>query len=295
MTAPRQILPDATYLVTRRCSQRQFLLRPSKMVNEVFSYLLAVAAERYAIDVHAYCVLSNHFHLLVTDRHARLPAFHQFLDGLVARALNAWLGRWESFWAPNSYSAVRLVSPEDVVSKAAYALANPVAAGLVRSGRDWPGLWSAPELVGAGPREVARPTHFFSPRGTMPAKASLALVPPPGFASAEDFRDRVAAELTVLAAKAVAERKGEFLGARKVLAQKPTCRPLPGEPRRVLNPRIGARDKWKRIEALGRLVEFLAAYRVAFRALRAGLRDVRFPAGTYRLRVLGAVACEGAG
>ena len=59
MTAPRQILAGATYLVTRRCAQRQFLLRPSKTVNEVFLYVLAVAAARFGILVHAYCVLSN--------------------------------------------------------------------------------------------------------------------------------------------------------------------------------------------------------------------------------------------
>ena len=47
---------------------------------------------------------------MLTDPDARLPAFHQFLDALVARAINAALGRWEAFWAPNSYSAVTLVS-----------------------------------------------------------------------------------------------------------------------------------------------------------------------------------------
>jgi putative transposase len=62
MTAPRQILPGAIYLVTRRCAQRQFFLRPSKTTNEVFLYLLAVAARRFGVVVHAYCVLSNHFH-----------------------------------------------------------------------------------------------------------------------------------------------------------------------------------------------------------------------------------------
>ncbi|HEY7725075.1 MAG TPA: hypothetical protein VH880_07070, partial [Anaeromyxobacteraceae bacterium] len=94
MTAPRQVLPGTTYLVTRRCAQRQFLLKPSKTTTDVFLYLLAVAARRFGIEVHAFCVLSNHFHLVVTDPHARLPAFHQFLDALVARALNASLGRW---------------------------------------------------------------------------------------------------------------------------------------------------------------------------------------------------------
>ncbi len=63
----------------------------------------------------------------------------------------------------------------------------------------------------------------------------------------------------------------------------------------VLNPRIACRDKWKRIETLGRLGEFLRAYRAAFREWVRGRRNVIFPAGTYKLRILGAVACAGAG
>jgi REP element-mobilizing transposase RayT len=148
MTAPRQVLAGTTYLVTRRCAQRQFLLKPRAAVNQAFPYLLAVAALRYGVQVHAYCVLSNHLHLVVTDGEGRIPAFHQFLDALLARALNASLGRWEAFWAPNSYSAVARASAADVVAKAAYVLANPVAAGLVRHGREWPGPWSSPEQIG---------------------------------------------------------------------------------------------------------------------------------------------------
>ena len=67
MTAPRQILPGTTYLVTRRCFQRQLLLKPSASTSAIFSYVLALAAARYGVQVHAYCVLSNHFHLVVTD------------------------------------------------------------------------------------------------------------------------------------------------------------------------------------------------------------------------------------
>ena len=131
MTAPRRILPGATYLVTRRCSQRQLLLRPSKLTNQLVGYLLAVAARRYGVQIHAFCVMSNHLHLVLTDPAARLPAFSQYFASLVARSVNAALGRWESFWAPASYSAVSLQTPTDVIEKAAYVLANPVAAGLV--------------------------------------------------------------------------------------------------------------------------------------------------------------------
>jgi REP element-mobilizing transposase RayT len=294
MTAPRQVLPGTTYLVTRRCSQRQFLLRPSQATIDVFRYVLALAARRYGIEVHAYCVLSNHYHLVVTDPHARLPAFQRFLNAFVARALNAHLGRWEDFWGPNSFSAVDLVAPSDIVDKVAYTLANPVAAGLVRSARQWPGLWSSPELVGAGEVYVARPRHFFDPKGSLPESLTLALTTPPGFPTAEAFREQLAVALAEKEAKAV-QTAGAFLGVKRVLAQQPTARPASLEPRRRLSPRVAARDQWKRIEALARLTSFLASYRQALRARHEGKEGVLFPAGTYLLRVAHGVACAGAG
>ena len=293
MTSPRQVLPGTTYLVTRRCSQRQFLLRPSATTNQVFLYLLAVAAHRFGVEVHAFCVLSNHYHLVVTDPQARLPAFHQLLDALVARALNASLGRWEAFWAPNSYSAVRIDSPDDVLDKVAYVLANPVAAGLVGTGDVWPGLWSRPEWIGGEELEVRRPSHFFDPEGPLPEEITLQLVTPRGFGSAERFRSELAPALRAREsdAREIQYARGGFLGLERVLAQKPMARPAPAEPRRVLNPRAAARDKWKRIEVLQRLAEFIGAYRRAWSAWRAGATGVLFPAGTYLMRVMHGASC----
>jgi hypothetical protein len=37
--------------------------------------------------------MSNHLHLVVTDRRAELPRFCQFLFGVLARAINASYGR----------------------------------------------------------------------------------------------------------------------------------------------------------------------------------------------------------
>jgi putative transposase len=292
MTAPRQVLAGATYLVTRRCTQRQFLLRPSRSADRTFAYVLAVAARRYGIRIHAYCVLSNHYHLVLTDPKARLPAFQQFLDSLVARAVNALLGRWESFWAPSSFSAVMLATPQDVVDKAAYVLANPVAAGLVRRGREWPGLWSAPASIGK-PVQVARPKHFFSEKGSMPASEPLLLSVPPGFSSADEYQ--VALE-QALEEREVAARKERrtVMGAAHVLAQWPFNRPGPGEPRRTLRPRVASRDKWKRIELLCRLKGFLERYREALERWRGKERGAVFPAGTYQMRVVHGAACAGA-
>jgi len=295
MTAPRQILSGSTYLVTRRCTGRQFLLRPSKAASRIFLYLLAVAVERYGIQLHAYCVMSNHYHLVVTDPDARLPACLQFLDALVARAVNALLGRIDDhFWGRDTFSAVELAGPEAIVDKAAYTLANPVAAGLVRSAHCWPGLWSSPDSIGGEARLVERPRHFFDPKGTMPKSAPLKVTTPPGFATAEEVRQQLSAALAAQETAAV-KKVGTFLGASRVLAQKPTARASSIEPLGRLNPRVAARDEEGRVAALQRLLTFLSEYRTALREWRDGKRATVFPAGTYLMRLSCGVACAGAG
>ena len=294
MSRPRQVLPGTTVVVSRRCSQRLFLLVPSEAVNAIVGYVLAVACRRYGIQLHAVCVLSNHLHLVLTDLYGQLPAFEQFFNALVAKAVNHYLGRWENFWAPNTYSSVTLLSPEDVVAKSAYVLANPVAAGLVRSGREWPGLWSAPESIGGAPVAFERPKIFFDPKGSMPPSADLALHCPPGFASVEEFRERLQEALAELEAQAAEKLEAEgrsFLGVRRVLAQNPDARPTSREPRRGLNPRVASRNESKRIEALRRLKEFAVAYREALADWRRGIRDVIFPPGTYQMLRFHAVRC----
>ena len=82
-----------------------------------------------------------------------------------------------------------------------------------------------------------------------------------------------------------------FLGRRAVLDQAPTDTPWSREPRRCLNPRVAGRDQRRRIEALLKLKEFLAAYRTAWQMFREGARDVIFPSGTYALRLHQGVCC----
>ncbi len=94
MTWPRRIVPGTTYLLTRRCTQRRFMLVPRGIVPKLFGYCVALAAERHGILVHAVTCMSNHWHAVVTDPHGRIPEFSRDVHSLSARALNAHLGRW---------------------------------------------------------------------------------------------------------------------------------------------------------------------------------------------------------
>lgn len=66
MSLPRCVLAGTTYLVTRRCIGRRFLLRPDRALNELFVYCLGLAAQEHGVRLHALCVMSNHYHLVLT-------------------------------------------------------------------------------------------------------------------------------------------------------------------------------------------------------------------------------------
>ena len=284
MSLPREILPNTTYLVTRRCTQRQFLLRPSRYVIDTFLYCLAVASQRTGVIIHALTVMSNHYHLVATDPNARIPEFCAWLHEFVAKALNVHLGRRENFWATEQTSFVRLLTPEDVLAKVAYTIANPVAAGLVARGDEWPGL----RLYTPGRRTCRRPAGFFRCKGPLPEVAHLDIVAAPVGAANQEDALQLIAERIEAHERAVREqfRKTgrKFLGARRVLAQSALSVPKTKEPARGHIPVVACCNKWLRLEAIGRNFLFLKRYREALRAWTENIAGVLFPPGTYRMR-----------
>jgi REP element-mobilizing transposase RayT len=264
------------------------LLRPSKLVNQVFMYCLAVAAEKYEVDICSVCVMSNHWHAVIYDRDGRYPEYLAWVHRMTAKCINASLGRWENVWAAEQPSMVRLEEDVDVIDKIVYCLTNPVKAGLVRSHRQWPGVILGPESWG---REIRtrRPRLIFGEGGISPEEAVITLKRPPIQSSLSDenlrgkLQEEVAAETKRLVQKM--KRKGRsFLGRIGVLQQRPTDRPRSGHRRRGFHPQVAAKNRWRRVEALRRLRSFLEAYRAAFAQWRAGVKGVIFPAGTYALR-----------
>jgi len=296
VSTPREVLPGQTYMITRRCTQRQFLMRPDRETNNAFVYCLAEAAARYRIQVLFTVAMSNHHHTGIHDPEGNYPAFLEHFHKMFAKCQNALRGRWENFWSSEQTSVVRLVEPGDVLDKMTYALTNPVKDGLVERAHHWPGV-TALEATLRGVRLFAsRPRHFFREAGHMPETVSIAFSRPRGFEhlSAAEYSDLVAKHVRQVEETVLAERRrtgAGVLGRRGVLAQKTTDRPRNREPRRELNPRIASRSKWSRIEALLRNKAFRDAYAAARASFLAGIRDVLFPPGTYWLRRFASAIC----
>jgi REP-associated tyrosine transposase len=286
MTLPREVIPGRFYMVTRRCTQRQFLLRPDEDTNNAFLYCLTEAAQRFGVEVLLTCAMSNHHHTVIFDRDGTVPAFTEHFHKLLAKCQNALRGRWENFWASEQVCVVHLVEVADVMHKLVYVATNPVNDRLVDRVHHWPGVNGLAALLGGNTLHATRPKHFFRPGGPMPAAVTLTLALPSELGDSAlllaELRERVAAAEAAVAAERM--RTGaRVLGRRTILRQSWRDCPASREPRRNLRPRIAARNPWARIEAIRRNREFVVAYRDARAGWIAG-DAIPFPVGTYWLR-----------
>jgi REP element-mobilizing transposase RayT len=283
---PRQVLPRQFYLITRRCCQRQFLLRPDPATNNAFLYCLIAAALRCETDVLLPCAMSNHYHAVIYDRAGRYPEFIEHFHKLLARSQNALRGRWENLWSAEQSCVVKLVDREAVIDKLVYTAANPVQDHLVDLVHHWPGVNGLGALLAGRPLRATRPLHFFRPDGAMPEALELSLTIPaelgPTAEVLSELRDRVrAVELERAAERARTGRR--VLGRRAVCAQSWREFPASREPRRNLRPQIAGRSKLARIEALLRNRAFVIDYASARDRWQHGMAAV-FPPGTYWLQ-----------
>jgi putative transposase len=286
MTLPRDVVPGRFYMITRRCTQRQFLLRPDKETNNAFIYCLAEAAQRCRIEVILPCAMANHHHTVIFDRHGTVPAFTEHFHKMLAKSQNALRGRWENFWSSEQVSVVELVGPDDVMGELVYTATNPVKDRLVEKVHHWPGVNGLSALLGQRSLHATRPKHFFRSQGSMPETATLNLVIPPELGDLqqilEQLRQRVVAVEEAVAAARMETGAG-VLGRRASLQQSWRDSPTSREPRRNLRPRIAARSRSERIEVILRNREFVAAYRDARTRWIDG-DPIAFPIGTYWLR-----------
>ena len=297
MTQPRFLEAGMTVMVTRRTLRRTQLLRPDAELTRLYTYCLAVLAQRHRIAVHAVVLMSTHEHIVLTDPEGRLPLFLRELHRLVALGVKV-LRKWEgAVWDHERPSVVHLRTAESVIEKLAYVMANPIAAGLVRLAKDWPGLTTLPEQLGRGRLQAQRPEVYFDADSALwPEHATIELTLPPMLEmSAERVRQSVTRELHELEVQARAELRAQHRGIRGADAVRdgsPYDRAKSFEPLRGRNPHfaVGRGQREAFFDAVGALRAFRRAYREALERWRRGLRNTLFPHGTWLMRSVHGVA-----
>jgi putative transposase len=297
MTQPRCILKGATYLVTRRCVDRQFLLTPQGRSAEIFGYCLAKSIKEHGLLLHGVMTMPNHYHSVITDPHGAIDEQCRDANSLSARSLNAHHDRWESMWSSQGLSLVRLDGPEDVMEKLVYLALNPVKAGLVDRPADWPGLRTLPSHALHQPRILRRPKTRFFANSHLPEEVELEVTVPPQFSHLcpEEFvrqlQERVQEEVEALRAERQKQGKS-VMGARAVQRQPRHGKPRTPAQRRQRDPAIACKNTKRRIELLREQKTFRTRYQDCRKRRAAGEKNVLFPAGTLLLARQGWVICE---
>jgi putative transposase len=284
MSRSRQIFREQFYLITRRCTQRQFLLRPDGATTNAFIYCLAVSAAKYGIDVLFTVAESNHHHTVIFDRHGWVSAFIEHFHKLVARSQNALRGRWENFWSSEEPCITRLLDRDAVIDKLIYTASNPVKDRLVERAHQWPGANAYAAFMNGRGIKATRPRHFFRDPGPMPKEVTLNFVIPEQLGSAAEVIREVREGVAAMEERVKLERQttgAGVIGRRRILQQSWKDSPTSVEPRRGRRPRFAGTVE-VRVVALAKYREFLDAYRRARARWLLGVSTL-FPPGTYWL------------
>ncbi len=283
---PHPRVPGTTYLVTRRTYAGVFRLLPEPEVVAICRFCLLCAAQRHHIELHAFCFMSNHFHLVLTDTVGELSEFMHWLDLMLCRCLNRLQGHRGLLWEPGRLNEVKLCDAAAVLDKILYTICNPVRAEQVKTPRHWPGLCSLPRHYSAGALRARRPRVYFSRRDSeVPATAELRLTVPAVFGDLDPagFRQLLSAPLKARCEDIAAELFNQgrrFRGREKVLAVSPEYCPPEAFKESEIIPFIACKDRDQRRAELKALELFKVEHARSRAAFRAGDREVSFPAGT---------------
>lgn len=122
--------------------------------RELFLRLLAKIVWRLGWRLHTYCLMGNHYHLLVYTPEANLAEGMQYLNGAYARIFNALHDRRDHLFGRRYWHELVEDDPHFVWTSR-YIVRNPVRAGICAKADAWE--WSS---LRATVGDVERPTFL---------------------------------------------------------------------------------------------------------------------------------------
>ena len=108
--------------------------------RELFLTVLAEAVEIFNWSVHSYCLMGNHYHLLLETPDSNLAKGMRHLNGVYTQRFNRQHKRVGHVFQ-GRYKAIIVQKESYLLELARYIVLNPVRARMVRSVKDWP--WSS--------------------------------------------------------------------------------------------------------------------------------------------------------
>ena len=140
MARPLRIeYPGAFYHVTSRGNEQKDVFKSRKDREQFLSYL-ASATERYGAVVHVYCLMSNHYHLLLETPAGNLAQIMRHINGAYTTYYNVKRKRAGHLFQ-GRYKAILVEADSYAAELSRYIHLNPVRVGMVARAEDYE--WSS--------------------------------------------------------------------------------------------------------------------------------------------------------
>ena len=152
MARPLRIeFPGALYHITSRGDRREPIFADDKD-REKFLVTLAEVVKRFNWLCYAYCLMTNHYHLMIETPEANLSKGMRLLNGMYTQAYNR-RHRQVGHLFQGRFKSILVDRDAYLVELSRYVVLNPVRAGMVKDSKSY--RWSS---YRATVGEVAVPT-----------------------------------------------------------------------------------------------------------------------------------------
>ncbi len=131
--------PGALYHLTARGNRGEAIYLDDGD-RRAFLDILGEVIEHFGWLCHGYCLMDNHYHLLIETPEANLSRGMRQLNGVYTQRLNRAHGRVGHVFQ-GRYKALLVERDAYLLELARYLVLNPVRAGLRKRAEDWP--WSS--------------------------------------------------------------------------------------------------------------------------------------------------------
>lgn len=163
---PRLTVPGYPHHLIQRGNNRQAIFASTADYETLLS-MLDENARKFNVDLHAYVLMTNHFHLLATPATLDgLPQMMQAVGRRYVRYFNQRQGRTGTLWE-GRYRSTLIQADRYLLACMVYMDLNPVRAGLVATAKDYP--WSShAHYVGLRSDKLITPHPLYWSLGNTP-------------------------------------------------------------------------------------------------------------------------------
>ena len=140
MARPLRIeYPGACYHITSRGNARQAIFRDD-VDRDILLHVLGAAVKRFAWELHAYCLMGNHYHLLLQTPVPNLSRGMKQVNGVYTQRFNRRHERVGHLFQ-GRFGAILVEREAYLLELVRYVALNPVRAGMVSAPEQW--RWSS--------------------------------------------------------------------------------------------------------------------------------------------------------